>query len=147
MPPSAIVMVVTVIAVVDRDDGVIIAVVEVLRSRRLVVVAITVSGAHEIAGLCRIAHTTVPRQCRVGAERAREGRHAIKDLGRHDLVRRDALLDPLHQWAKEIGAVGPCAATAMCHPRLEEQPGEFLRALQTYFSLPLVVAAPRGSDS
>jgi len=44
------------------------------------------------------------RQLRVGAERARESRHAAKDLGRYNLVRRNALLNPLHERAQEIGS-------------------------------------------
>jgi len=73
-------VVVTVIVVVgrgDRDDRVIIAVIEVFRRRRLVVVTVLVSDAHEAAGLCRIAYAVVARQCRIGTERAGKGGHAI----------------------------------------------------------------------
>ena len=54
--------------VVNRDDRVIIAIIEVLRGRRLVVVAIKVSDTRETASHCRIARPAVPRQCRVGAD-------------------------------------------------------------------------------
>jgi hypothetical protein len=72
IPPLAVVMVVTVImvAVVNRDNGVIIAVVEVFRGRRLVVVAVAVIDAHEATGFCRIAGPAVPRQFRIGADGA-----------------------------------------------------------------------------
>jgi hypothetical protein len=43
--PSALVMVVTVVAVLSRDDGVIIAVIEVIGGRRSVVVAVAVINA------------------------------------------------------------------------------------------------------
>jgi hypothetical protein len=43
-------MVVTVVAVLSRDDGVIIAVVEARGGRRLVVVNVAVIDAHETAG-------------------------------------------------------------------------------------------------
>src|SRR6516164_5725882 len=102
-------MVVPVIAIVNRDDRVIIAVIEVLRCRWLVVVAVTVSNTRETIGFCRIARSAVPWKCRVGAERAREGRHATYDLGCQDLVRRGVLLDPLHERGREIGGVGPRA--------------------------------------
>jgi hypothetical protein len=52
-------MVVTVIAVVDRDDRVILAIIEVLRGRRLVIVAVDVSDTCETTGFCRIARPAV----------------------------------------------------------------------------------------
>ena len=57
------------VAVVDRDDRVIVTVVEVFRGRRLVIVAVAVNGAHETAGLCRIADPAVARQLRIGGRR------------------------------------------------------------------------------
>jgi hypothetical protein len=65
-----VIMVMTVVAVVDRDDGVIVAVVEVFRGRRLVVVMIAVGNAHKAAGFCRITYAPVSRQCRIGADGA-----------------------------------------------------------------------------
>src|SRR5215472_421351 len=121
-------MVVTMIAVVDRDDRVIIPVIEVFWGWRLVVVAVKISDTRETAGFCRIAYPAVPRQCRVGADRAREERHAVCHLRVDDLVRCDALLDPLREWAQYIAGVRPSAAAAtMRRPRRQEQPGELLR--------------------
>ena len=65
---SAVVLIVTVVAVVgwgDRDDRVIVTIVEVFRGRRLVVVGIAVADAYETAGFCRIAGPAVVGQCRV----------------------------------------------------------------------------------
>ena len=53
IPRSAVAVVATVVAVAgrgDRDDRIIIAIVEVLGCRRLVVVGIVVSDASETAG-------------------------------------------------------------------------------------------------
>ena len=55
------------VAVVDRDDRVIVTVVEVFRGRRLVVVAVAISDAHETTGVCRIANPAVARKLRIGA--------------------------------------------------------------------------------
>src|SRR5215469_13265969 len=141
MVPSAVVMVVPLVAAVDRDDRVVVAVIQIFRGGRLVVVAVKVSGAHETAGFCRVADTAVPRQRRVGADRARKESHATYDLGRYDLVRRDALLDPLREWRQHIGAVWPSATVAVRHSRLEEQPCEFLCAMQVLLSPSLIVPA------
>ena len=62
------VVLVTVVALVDRDDRVIMPIVEVFRGRRLVVVAVAVIDAGEAARFCRIAHAAVPRQFRIGAD-------------------------------------------------------------------------------
>jgi hypothetical protein len=105
------------------------------------VVAINVIGTCETTGFCWIARPAVPRQRRVRAKRAREGRHATYNLGRNNLVRRNALLNPSHERAQEIDGVRPGAAVAVRHPGLEEQPGEFLRAMQTFLSLSLIVRA------
>jgi hypothetical protein len=112
--------------------------------RRLVVVAIDVIGTCETTGFCWIARPAVPRQRRVRAKRAREGRHATYDLGRNNLVGRNALLNPSHERAQEIDGVRPGAAVAVRHPGLEEQPGEFLRAMQTFLSFSLIVRALAG---
>src|SRR6516162_11416744 len=98
-----------------------------------------VSGAHETAGFCRIARPAVPWQCRVGAERGREGRYAINDLGGEKLIRCNALLDPLHKWAQFIGGIRPGTTTAMRHTGPQEKPGEFLCAAKSFLSLPLIV--------
>src|SRR5262249_38774747 len=102
---------------------------------------VTVSDAHETAGFGRIADTAVSRQCRVGAERAREGRHAINDLGCKKLIRCNALLDPFHEWAQFIGSIRPGTPAAMRHAPPQEKPGEFLRAPQSCLSLPVIVPA------
>jgi len=106
--------------VVNRDNRVIVAVVEVFRGRRLVVVAVAVIDAHETTSFCRIAHPRVPRQCRIGAEGACEGRHATRYFGSDDLVRRDAVLNPLHERRPRVEVVRPCTATAVPHPWRKE---------------------------
>jgi hypothetical protein len=50
----------------------------------------------------------------------------------------------LHERSQEIHGVRPSAAGAVRHPRLEEQPGEFLRAMQTFLSLSVIVPAIAG---
>ena len=60
-PAMAGPMAVVTAVVVDRDDRVIMAVVEVFRRGRLVIVIVTVNDAHEAAGLCRIADPAVSR--------------------------------------------------------------------------------------
>jgi len=58
MTPSAVLVIVTVVVApaVDRGERIIIAVVDVLGGRRLVIVAVAVNGAHKTAGLRRIAN-------------------------------------------------------------------------------------------
>ena len=70
--PSAVVTVVTMfpVAVVDRDDRVIVAVLEVFGGRRLIVVVVGVSGTREAAGFCGITYAPVSRQGRIGANGA-----------------------------------------------------------------------------
>jgi hypothetical protein len=56
---------------------------------------------------------------------------------RNDLIRRDAVLNPLHERVQCVAfdGVRPGTTTAVRHPRQQEQPGEFLRATQTFLSL------------
>ena len=70
--------------VVDRDDRVIVAVVEIARRRWLVVDRCAVINAIEVLGLCRIPHPSVMRQRRIGAERTGNSRHAPDHLGGDD---------------------------------------------------------------
>ena len=65
---AAIVTVVTMVVIAgrgDQGDGVIVAVVDVLRCRRLVVVMVLVSDAHKAVGFCHIAGPAVEWQCRI----------------------------------------------------------------------------------
>ena len=76
-------VVVTVVVVVGRGDWhdrVVVAIVEVFRGRRLVIVMVLVSEADEAAGLRRIAGPAIARQRRIGAERSGKDSHAVDHL-------------------------------------------------------------------
>src|SRR6516162_4836440 len=68
--PMVMVMTMFAVAALDRDNRVIVAVVEVFGGRRLVVVPVVISDAYETAGFCRVADAAVARQCRIGADGA-----------------------------------------------------------------------------
>src|SRR3989442_12368824 len=75
------------------------------------------------------ARSRVPRHSRVGAEGTRAGRHAARHPGGDDLVRRDALLDPLLERGQRVKRVGPPGGGAAAMPNIgqEEEAEEFLR--------------------
>ena len=66
----------------------------------------TVVGASKVLGLCRITDPSMARRCRIGAERARRGRHATYHLRCDDPIRHDAVFDPVQQHARPAEATG-----------------------------------------
>ena len=61
--PIFAVVVIVVVTLANRNDRVIVAIVEILRGGRLVIVRIAVGDAREVIGFCWVADPRVPRQC------------------------------------------------------------------------------------